>query len=83
MSRISKFIAWLSSCVGVTVTASLAILGLFLFTEHRAHVLGALLYILLLLFLILHLFMNSKHGDHSSGKRDGKADNTSSREDKT
>lgn len=83
MSRMSKFIAWLSSCVGVTVVVSLAIIGLFLFTEHRAHVLGALIYILLLLFLVLHLFMHSKHGDHSSGKSDAKGEKNSSREDKT
>lgn len=43
--------------------------GFFLWTEHSAHILGALPYIILLLCPIIHLFMHKghggKHGDHS------------------
>lgn len=38
--------------------------GYFLFTEHRAHVYGALPYILLLLCPIMHLFHHHGHGHH-------------------
>ncbi len=40
----------------------LLIAGFFLFTEHRAHVLGALPYLLLLACPLLHLFMHGGHG---------------------
>jgi hypothetical protein len=42
----------------------LLIAGFFLFTEHRAHLLGALPYLLLLACPLLHLFM---HRGHSRG----------------
>lgn len=38
--------------------------GFFLFTEHRAHVLGALPYLLLLACPLMHLFMHHGHGHH-------------------
>jgi hypothetical protein len=38
------------------------IAGYFLFTEHRAHALGALPYVLLLACPLLHLF--HRHGGH-------------------
>lgn len=40
------------------------IAGYFLFTEHRAHVYGALPYILLLLCPLMHLFHHHGHGHH-------------------
>ena len=43
--------------------------GFFLWTEHSAHILGALPYLVLLLCPILHLFMHKGHGGHS-GKHD-------------
>jgi hypothetical protein len=39
-----------------------AIAGFFLFTEHRAHVLGALPYVLLALCPLLHIFGHGGHG---------------------
>jgi hypothetical protein len=42
----------------------LAIAGFFLFTEHRAHVLGALPFLLLLACPLMHLFMHHDHGGH-------------------
>ena len=50
----------------VVLCAFLAIVGFFLWTEHRAHLLGALPYVLLLACPLLHLFM---HGGHGRGDR--------------
>lgn len=41
-----------------------AIAGALLFTEHQAHVLGALIYLPLLLCPLMHLFMHGGHGGH-------------------
>lgn len=62
----------------------LAIGGFFLFTEHQAHVLGALPFLLLLACPLLHLF---GHGSHGHGRHDGHGDDgdqsdSQSREDK-
>ena len=54
----------------------LAIGGFFLLTEHQAHVLGALPYLLLLACPLLHLFGHGGHGDH------GNQNDSRSREDK-
>jgi hypothetical protein len=43
----------------------LAVLAFLLWTEHRAHLLGALPYILVLLCPIMHLFMHRGHGGHA------------------
>ncbi|HEU0233582.1 MAG TPA: DUF2933 domain-containing protein [Gallionella sp.] len=42
----------------------LAVAGFFLFTEHRAHVLGILPYLFLLACPLMHLFMHHGHGNH-------------------
>lgn len=59
---------WLGACVFLAVTA------FFLWEEHRAHLLGAVPYLLLLLCPIVHLFMHRGHGGHghhsSPGARD-------------
>ncbi len=83
MNKQFKLISWLSSRTGLIVTASLVILGFFLFAEHRVHVLGALPYILLALFLVLHLFLHSGHGGHSAKDSENEGDNNSSSGDKT
>jgi hypothetical protein len=46
------------------------IAGYFLLTEHRAHVFGALPYLLLLACPLLHFFHG--HGGHGNGGKDGK-----------
>ena len=63
----------------------LAILGYFLWAEHRAHTIAALPYVLLLAVVLLcplmHLFMHRGHGGghdhkhthHTSGKDDNHA----------
>ncbi|SEE66897.1 MULTISPECIES: DUF2933 domain-containing protein [Pseudomonas] len=46
----------------------LAIAGYFLFTEHRAHVLPYLPFLLLLACPLMHFFMHRGHGGHEHGK---------------
>jgi len=41
----------------------LAVAGFFLFTEHRAHALGILPYLILLACPLMHMFMHHGHGD--------------------
>jgi len=43
--------------------------GYFLWTEHQAHLLGALPYLILLLCPLMHIFMHRGHGGH--GNHDG------------
>jgi hypothetical protein len=38
--------------------------GYFLWTEHQAHLLGALPYLILLLCPLMHIFMHRGHGGH-------------------
>lgn len=52
--------AWLGLCLFLTIAA------FFLWEEHRAHVLGAAPYALLLLCPIIHLFMHRGHGGHGA-----------------
>jgi len=51
---------WLGFCL------FLAIAVFFLWEEHRAHILGVVPYVLLLLCPIIHLFMHRDHGDHGA-----------------
>lgn len=44
--------------------AFLAIAAFFLITEHTAHLLGALPYLILLACPLLHFFMHRGHGGH-------------------
>lgn len=53
----------------LVLIAFLAIAGFFLVTEHRAHVLGVLPYLLLLACPLVHFF-HGGHGGHSA-RRDG------------
>jgi hypothetical protein len=50
----------------------IAIAAFFLITEHTAHVLGALPYVILLACPLLHFFMHRGHGghDHHHGRRE-------------
>jgi hypothetical protein len=52
--------------------AFLAVVGFFLFTEHKAHVLGALPYLLLFACPLMHLFMHHGHSEdrhHGEGNK--------------
>jgi hypothetical protein len=52
---------WLGLCF------FLAVATFFLWEEHKAHILGLLPYVLLLLCLIVHPFMHRGHGSHGAG----------------
>ena len=45
------------------------IAGFLLFTEHRAHVLGALIYVLPFACLFMHMFRHGGHGGHGNHAR--------------
>jgi hypothetical protein len=49
----------------------LAIAGFFLLTEHRAHLLGILPFLLLLACPLMHLFHHSGHGGHGYDQSEG------------
>jgi hypothetical protein len=55
---------FLKSRAGLVLIGFLVIAGVLLFTEHRAHVLGALVFLPLLLCPLMHLFMHGGHGGH-------------------
>ena len=57
------FIGWLKSRTGLVFLGFAAIALFFLWEEHKAHILGALPYVLLLLCPLLHFF-HGGHGDH-------------------
>jgi len=58
--------SFLTSRAGLVLLGFLAIGGFLLFTEHRAHVLGALFWLLPFGCVFMHLFMHGGHGGHSS-----------------
>ena len=51
---------------GLVLLGFLAIAGALLFTEHRAHVLGLLIWLPLLACPLMHFFMHG-HGHHHGG----------------
>jgi DUF2933 family protein len=57
--------SFLSSPAGLVMIGFLAIGGVYVWMEHRAHLLGALVFLPLLLCPLMHLFMHHGHGDHS------------------
>ncbi len=58
--------SFLTSRTGLVLIGFVVIAGALLFTEHRAHVLGALIYLPLLLCPLMHFFMHGGHGGHGS-----------------
>ena len=57
---------FLSSPAGLVFIGFLIITGALLFTEHRAHVLGILIWLPLLICPLMHLFMHGGRGGHGS-----------------
>lgn len=56
-----------SSPPGVALCIFLAVAGVLLWLEHRAHILGVLPLLLpLLICLGMHFFMHGRHGDHDA-----------------
>jgi hypothetical protein len=62
-----SFKSWLGSRGGIVCLGFLALAAFFLWEEHRAHLLGVLPYLLLLLCPILHL-LHGGHGGHGTGE---------------
>jgi len=58
----------------------LAIIGLLLFTEHRAHVLGALPWLFVLACPLMHIFMHHGSEHHSEHSDSGTAPKNSTGE---
>jgi len=52
---------WLRTPSGIALVGFLVVAGVLLLTEHRAHVLGALPYLLLLACPLLHVFHHHGH----------------------
>jgi hypothetical protein len=55
---------WLFSPRGVALCAFLAVAAFYLWTEHRAHLLGFLPYAIFLICPLMHFFMHRGHGGH-------------------
>jgi hypothetical protein len=60
--------SFLLSPPGLVLIAFLAIGGVYLWMEHRAHLLGALVWLPLLACPLMHLFMHHGHDGHDGGK---------------
>ena len=56
--------SFLTSRAGLVLIGFLVIAGALLFTEHRAHVLGVLIWLPLLACPLMHIFMHGRHGGH-------------------
>jgi hypothetical protein len=67
--------SFLATPAGIALCVFLAIAAFFLWAEHRAHLLGALPWVLLAACPLLHLFMHRGHGHggHHGPKQDGDA----------
>ena len=55
----------------IVLIGFLLIAGFFLITEHTAHFLGVLPYLILLACPLMHLFMHHGHGSHQHGQDHG------------
>lgn len=55
---------WFNSRSNWVLLAFLIIAGFYLITEHEAHVLGLLPFLILLACPLLHVFMHRGHGGH-------------------
>ena len=55
---------FLTSRAGLVFIGFALIAGALLFTEHRAHVLGVLIWLPLLACPLMHVFMHHGHGGH-------------------
>ena len=66
---------FLFSRSGLVMLGFLAVAGYFLWTEHQAHTIAVLPWLLVGACLVMHLFMHGGHGGH--GGHDGGADSGS------
>ena len=56
--------SFLTSRTGLVLIGFIVIAGALLFTEHRAHVWGVLIFLPILACPLMHLFMHGGHGGH-------------------
>ena len=56
--------SWFGSRRSIVLLVFMAVIGFFLFTEHRAHLFGILPYLLLLACPFMHFFMHGGHSKH-------------------
>jgi hypothetical protein len=56
---------FLTSPAGLVMVGFLAIAGVYLWMEHRAHLLGVVVWLPLLACPLMHLFMHHGHGGHA------------------
>jgi len=62
---------FLNTPAGFALCVFLAVAGVFLWIEHRAHILGALPLLLpLAICLGMHFFMHRGHGGHGGGRHE-------------
>ena len=63
------------SPAGIALAVALLATGFYLVTEHRAHLLGFLPYLLVLACPLMHVFMHGgHHGGHGSSQHPGERD---------
>ena len=55
------------SRTGIVLLGFLAVAAFYLATEHTAHLLGALPFLVFLACPLMHLFMHHGHGGHGKG----------------
>lgn len=55
-----------------TLVVFLGVAGFFLWTEHRAHLMGYLPFLIFLLCPLMHIFMHKGHGKHGNSDGDHK-----------
>lgn len=61
--------SFLTSRAGFVLLGFLVIGGFLLFTEHRAHVLGTLFYLLPFACILMHMSMHGRHGHGGHGSQ--------------
>ena len=71
---------FLFSKAGLALLGFLAVAGYFLWTEHQAHVIAALPWILVGGCLVMHLFMHGGHGGGHGGGQNGNSEGPGSHE---
>jgi len=64
---------FLTSRTGLVLIGFIVIAGALLLTEHRAHVLGVLIFLPLLACPLMHVFMHGGHGGHDQDNAGRKA----------
>ena len=55
-----------------TLIVFLSVAGFFLLAEHKAHIMGLLPYLILMLCPLMHIFMHKGHGKHGNNDGDHK-----------